>query len=118
MPDSLLKSLAFGAVTLNEVAPAMTKFRLILADLCIMLQTGLLLFFREEIFWVAIINAKFQIRERRYHQCPKPPNFKSTNAANLTFDFGGYDYWHLRILADTALTVLKFGARNFENAAQ
>jgi len=40
----------------------------------------------------AIINAKFQIRQRRYHQGSKPPNFKSANVAtNLTFDFGGYD---------------------------
>jgi len=38
-----------------------------------------------EEFGVAIINAKFQIRQRRYQQCKKPPNFKSTNAAiNLT----------------------------------
>jgi len=63
---------------------------------------------------VAIINAKFQIRQRRYHQCSKLPNFKSTNAATnqtkpiLTFDFGGYDYWRLLILAGTALAVLKF----------
>jgi len=35
--------------------------------------------------WVAIIKAKFQIRQRRYHQCSKPPNFKSAHAAtNLT----------------------------------
>jgi len=40
--------------------------------------------------------AKFQICQRRYQP-------------NLTFDFGGYDYWHLRILANTALVVLKFG---------
>jgi len=33
------------------------------------------------IFWVAIINAKFQIRQRRNHQCSKPPNFKPDNAA-------------------------------------
>jgi len=35
---------------------------------------------------VAIINAKFQICQRRYHQCSKPPNFKSANVAtNLTW---------------------------------
>jgi len=34
---------------------------------------------------VATINAKFRIRPRRYHQCSKPPNLKSTNATtNLT----------------------------------
>jgi len=31
---------------------------------------------------VAIINAKFQIRQRHYHQCSKPPKFNSANAAN------------------------------------
>jgi len=46
--------------------------------------------------WVAIINAKFQSRQRRYHH-------------NLTFDFGGYDYWRLWVLAGTTLAVLKFG---------
>jgi len=40
--------------------------------------------------------AKFQIRQRRYQP-------------NLTFDFGGYDYWRLSILAGTALAVLKLG---------
>jgi len=40
--------------------------------------------------------AKFQIRQRRYQP-------------NLIFHFGGYDYWRLRILAGTALVVLKFG---------
>jgi len=40
--------------------------------------------------------AKFQIRHRRYQP-------------NLTFDFGGYDYWRLWILTGTALAVLKFG---------
>jgi len=45
---------------------------------------------------LAIMNAKFQIRQRRYQP-------------NLTFDFGGYDYWSLWILAGTALAVLKFG---------
>ena len=44
--------------------------------------------------WVAIINAKFQIRQHRYQP-------------NLTFDFGGYDYWRLWIPAGTALAVLK-----------
>jgi len=44
---------------------------------------------------VAIINAKFLIRQRRYQP-------------NLTFDFGGYDYWRLWILVGTALAVLKF----------
>jgi len=35
--------------------------------------------------WVAIMKTKFQIRQRRYHQCSKPPSFKSANAAtNLT----------------------------------
>ena len=59
---------------------------------------------------VCIINAKFHIRERRYHQCSKPPNFKSANAAtNLTFGLGGYYYWRLWILAGMALVVLKFG---------
>jgi len=34
---------------------------------------------------VAIINAQFQIPQRRHHQCSKPPNFKAANAAtNLT----------------------------------
>jgi len=47
------------------------------------------------ITWVAIINAKFQICQRRYQP-------------NLTFYFGGYDYWRLLILAGTALAVLKF----------
>jgi len=47
-------------------------------------------------FGVATINAKFQIRLRRYQP-------------NLTFDCGGYDYWRLWILASTALTALKFG---------
>jgi len=28
---------------------------------------------------------------------------------NLTFDFGGYDYWRLWILEGTALAVLKLG---------
>jgi len=37
--------------------------------------------------------AKFQIRLRRHQP-------------NLTFDFGGYDYWRLWILAGTALAVL------------
>ena len=37
---------------------------------------------------------KFEIRQRHYQ-----PNF----------DFSGYDYWHLGILAGTALAVLKFG---------
>jgi len=40
--------------------------------------------------------AEFQIRQRRH-------------LPNLTFDFGGYDYWRLWILAGTALVVLKFG---------
>jgi len=31
---------------------------------------------------VAIINAKFQIRQRHYHQCSKPPKLHSANAAN------------------------------------
>jgi len=47
-------------------------------------------------FRVAIINAKYQIRQRRYQP-------------NLTF--GGYDYWRLWILAGTVLAVLKFGVR-------
>jgi len=34
---------------------------------------------------VAIINVKLQIRQRRYHQCSKPPNFEFANTAtNLT----------------------------------
>ena len=32
--------------------------------------------------WVAIINAKFQIRQRHYHQCSKLQKFNSANAAN------------------------------------
>jgi len=44
---------------------------------------------------------KFQIHQRRYQ-----PNLTYTN---LIFDFGGYDYWRLWILAGTALAVLKFG---------
>jgi len=41
--------------------------------------------------------AKFQSCQRRYQP-------------NLTFDFGGYDYWRLWMLAGTALAVLTFGA--------
>ena len=56
--------------------------------------------------------AKFQIRQRRYHQCSKPPNFRFANAAdNLTYPLtlavmivGAHG-----ILAVTALAVLKFG---------
>jgi len=48
-----------------------------------------------KLYRVAIINAKFQSRKRHYQP-------------NLTFYFGGYDYWHLWILAGTALAVLKF----------
>jgi len=40
--------------------------------------------------------AKFQIRQRRYQP-------------NLSFDFGGNDYWRFWILAGTALAVLNFG---------
>jgi len=45
---------------------------------------------------VAVIYAKFQVRQRRYQP-------------NLTFYIGGYDYWRLWILAGTVLVVLKFG---------
>jgi len=44
---------------------------------------------------------KIQIRQRRYQ-----PNL---TLPNLTFEFGGYDYWRLWILAVTTLAVLKFG---------
>jgi len=44
---------------------------------------------------------KFQTHQRRYQ-----PNL---TLPNLTFDFGGYDYWRLWILAGKALAVLKFG---------
>jgi len=52
--------------------------------------------------------AKFQIRQRRYQ-----PNLTLSNLtlSSLTFDFGGYDYWRLWILAGTALSGLKFGIR-------
>jgi len=48
---------------------------------------------------------------------PLPPMFKTAKfqicqrcyQPNLPFDFGGYDYWRLWILAGTALADLKFG---------
>jgi len=48
--------------------------------------------------------AKFQIRQRRYQS-----NLTYLTEPNLTFDFGGYVYWRVGILAGTALAVLKFG---------
>jgi len=45
--------------------------------------------------------AKFQIHQRRYQ-----PNL---TLPNLAFDFGGYDYLRLWILAGKALAVFKFG---------
>jgi len=44
---------------------------------------------------------------------PLPPMFKTAKfqirqRSNLTFEFGGYDYWRLWILVGMALVVLKF----------
>ena len=49
--------------------------------------------------WVAIIKAKFHIRQRR---CQPNLTLLNLTSTYLIVDFGGYDYWRLRILAGTA----------------
>jgi len=59
---------------------------------------------------IAIINAKFHIRQHRNHQCSKPPSFKIRQRRyqpNLWL--WRLWFWRLWILAGTALAVLKFG---------
>jgi len=55
------------------------------------------------------MNAKLQIRQRQMVKTAKFQFRQHRYKPNLTFDFGGYDYWRLWILADAALAVLKFG---------